>query len=673
MFRFISLIVCLVVGLNLSAQNTSDDTSLDSIQFLRTKSKNKNFEMSERIIFAKRAVVLSKETSVDSTILKSQRNLAYLYLITRDYEQFRDINYKNIKLAYKLNDSISMAIVNNSLGWYHYTEQQNDSAYQYFYKATKLFSKLKKNQLLFETLINMADIQETEKDYIGSEATAIRAIKLSKTLPETEKNLNRLWIFYNLLGVISGELHLLDDAIDYHHKALEICNKMDNGLDNRLYSNNNMAFIYRKKEDYKKSLTLYEDVLKTNNLFNIDPPFYALILDNIAYTRFLLEDTKTDEIEHLFNRAYKISDSVNDTSSLMAVSIDMSKYYRSKNQMDSALYYANKTYTIAKETNTNNVILESLLLKSNLEGGEAAKKYLSEHIKLSDSLLNNERAIRNKFAKIEFETKEIELQNEKIAKEKQQLMIFSGILIITLFLLYIIITQRAKNKELQFIQQQQETNEEIYNLMLSQQDKIDEGRAQEKRRISEELHDGILGRLFGTRLSLDSLNLSTKEEAIQTRSNYIKELKAIEQDIRKVSHDLNTDFVSGSGYKDIIKTLIETQTAAYELKYSLENDNDINWDDISNKTKIHFYRIIQESLQNIYKHANANSVKISFQIKNNVICLTIVDDGSGFELSKARKGIGIKNITSRAKEIKGELEIKSEKDLGTSISIKVPI
>jgi len=655
------------------AQNTSKSSSLDSIQVLRLKSKNKTLEMSERIISAKQAVVLSLETNVDSTILRSQRNLAYLYLITRDYEQYRDINYKNIKLAYKLNDSISMAIVNNSLGWYHYTEQQNDSAYQYFYKATKIFSKLKMNQHLFETLINMADVQETEKDYIGSEATAIRAIKLSKTLSETERNLNRLWILYNLLGVISGELQLLDDSLDYHNKALEICDKMDNGLDNRLYSKNNMAFIYRKKGDFIKSLALYKEVLKTNDLFNIDPPFYALILDNIAYTRFLLEDNKTDEIEYLFNRAYKISDSLNDTSSLMAVSIDMSKYYRSKNQMDSALYYANKTYTIAKETNTNNVILESLLLKSNLEGGEAAKKYLSEHIKLSDSLLNNERAIRNKFAKIEFETKEIELENEQIAKEKQQLMIFSGILIITLFLLYIIITQRAKNKELQFIQQQQETNEEIYNLMLSQQDKIDEGRAQEKRRISEELHDGILGRLFGTRLSLDSLNLNKTEEAIQTRSTYINELKAIEQDIRKVSHDLNTDFVSGSGYKDIIKTLVETQTKAYELEYNIANDDNINWDEISNKTKIHFYRIIQESLQNIYKHANANSVKISFQIKNNVICLTISDDGSGFELNKVRRGIGIKNITSRTKEIKGELEIKSEKDLGTSISIKVPI
>ena len=97
------------------------------------------------------------------------------------------------------------------------------------------------NQHLFETLINMADVQETEKDYIGSEATAIRAIKLSKTLSETERNLNRLWILYNLLGVISGELQLLDDSIDNHNKALEICDKMDNGLVNGCFNGNGVS------------------------------------------------------------------------------------------------------------------------------------------------------------------------------------------------------------------------------------------------------------------------------------------------------------------------------------------------------------------------------------------------------------------------------------------------
>ena len=221
-------------------------------------------------------------------------------------------------------------------------------------------------------------------------------------------------------------------------------------------------------------------------------------------------------------------------------------------------------------------------------------------------------------------------------------------------------------------QKQQEANEEIYNLMLSQQDKVEEARSNEKKRISQELHDGILGRLFGTRLNLDSLNLSESKEAIQKRSNYISDLKIIEEDIRKISHDLNTDFVSGSGFMDILSELIDKQSQAYQFQCEFNHKDDINWESVSNKTKINIYRIIQESLQNIYKHANAKTVKISLKVKNDVICLSISDDGKGFDIQKSKKGIGLKNIKSRVNELDGEVNFESEINKGTTITINIP-
>jgi len=209
--------------------------------------------------------------------------------------------------------------------------------------------------------------------------------------------------------------------------------------------------------------------------------------------------------------------------------------------------------------------------------------------------------------------------------------------------------------------------------MLSQQEKIEEARILEKKNISQELHDGILGRLFGTRLSLDSLNMASSEEAVKTRERYIQDLKKIEEDIRKVSHELNTDFISGSGFVDIIKTLLETQTETYELEYEFDYDDSINWEDLSNKNKIHMYRIIQESIHNIYKHANATLIKIGIQLKNNVILLTIIDDGAGFDVDKAKSGIGLKNINSRVTEINGEISIHSNKGQGTTVQIQVPV
>ena len=123
---------------------------------------------------------------------------------------------------------------------------------------------------------------------------------------------------------------------------------------------------------------------------------------------------------------------------------------------------------------------------------------------------------------------------------------------------------------------------------------------------------------------------------------------------------------------DIVSELIEKQTNAYQLSSSFDYTDDIHWETVPNKTKINIYRIIQESLQNIYKHANANSVKISIQLKNNVICLSILDDGDGFDVNKSKKGIGIKNINSRVSEVEGDAAFNSTLKKGTEVSITIP-
>ncbi len=665
-------ILFFIAAFNLFAQNDNLKTKLDSIELLRKLSKNTNFELESRLIYANKAVQLSLETKIDSTILRSNRDLSFIYLNMGEYEFVKTINHKNLKLANKLNDSSAIAIANYNLGWYYDTELQNDSAYYYYSNAVKMYNKLKKAQLEGNVLLNMAIIQETEKDYIGAEVNSIRAIKLIQTLPPTDKNLDNLWSLHNLLGIIFEKLKQFDKAIEYHEKALTFSDKISDNYIYNLYSYTNLGSVYREKREYQKAIKYFEIILQDETLLETDPGYYAHTIDNIAYTRFLSKDNDKSSVEAMFKRAYKIADSIDDPIIMMSASSNIAELYFSYNEKDSALFYAEKAYKISKETNSFDFVSKTLLLLSKIKEGDVGKKYLFEHIKLNDSLLNNERNIRNKFARIEFETDQIEAENIKISRERLIFLVSSVGLLFTLLLLYIIISQRIKNRKLEFAKKQQETNEEIYNLMLAQQDKIDEGRAKEKKRISEELHDGVLGRLFGTRLSLDSLNMLQTEEAIINREGYINELKTIEEEIRKISHDLNVDFVTGSSFMDIVKTLIETQTLAYQLKYSFTEDDEIPWDDVSNKTKIHVYRMLQETMQNIYKHAKAKHIKISFELKNNVILLTVEDDGSGFNVAKAKKGIGIKNINSRVKEIGGEVEINSKVNVGTKITITVP-
>jgi signal transduction histidine kinase len=671
--RFIFLILFfLSIVSTTNAQNTETQPKLKLIQNLLDEANNRDNELNQRLEFGLKANRLAKETKIDSIILKSNRALSTIYLYSGEYDIFRDINFKNIKLADKLQDTLALAIANQNLGFYNQLNVINDSAYYYYSNASKLYDKINNIKGLGEVLMSIASIQELERDYLGSEENTIKAIELMQQLPQDNDTNYSLWLLNRSLGSISLKLKAYDKSLEYYQRALNISKKIENGLLSELSTKNSIAFAHKEKGDLKTALRLYEEVLNTDKFFEIDPAFYALVLDNVTFTKFLIKDYDKEALETSFQRAYKISDSLEDVHNKIYVSIDMAKFYKELKVKDSALKYANVSYKLSKETSTNEILLESMLLLSELNEGEKGKKFLKEHIHLNDSLLANERSFRNKFARIKFETEQIELENERISRERFWLLMISIVLITTLVLLYVVITQRAKNKELKFAQDQQKTNEEIYNLMLSQQDKVDEARAREKVRISQELHDGILGRLFGTRLSLDSLNFVEGKDAIFNRANYIKELKLIEEDIRKISHDLNTDFVSGSGFMDILTELIENQTQAYNLQHEFKFTDDINWEIVPNKTKINIYRIIQESMQNIYKHANASLVKISIQQKNNVICLTIIDDGDGFLVNKSKKGIGLKNIHSRVNEINGDVHFESELKSGTTITINIP-
>jgi len=646
---------------------------LDSIILLRENSTKSSLSKEKRINFAKRAVELSLKTKIDSTLLKSERNLSFIYLMTGEYDLFRDSTLKNLSFAQKLNDSSAIARSSSNLGFYYYQIADNTSeSYSYYLQALKYYDALNVLNEKAAVLTALATIQDDEKDYLGSEQNAIEALKIINSLEEYEsQNLDKYYA-YNLLGLVSLKLENYEQSIDYHNQAFDVTKTIDDGESKALQTLNNLAFAYREKGELDRSLEIFGELLQNKELKENDITFYALILNNYTFTKFLKGNYDYKSLEKDFHKALKIADSIDDSYTKLAASIDLAKFYKANNEFNSALNYAKQSYKISKDIPINELYLESMFLLSDLTKGEESKNYLKEHIKLSDSLLKVERAVRNKFARIEYETDQLEAENKQISRENLYLLILSAGLLLTAILVYLFISQRAKNRKLKLIQVQQKANEDIYNLMLSQQDKVDEARTLEKKRISEELHDGVLGRLFGTRLSLDSINFKDGKDAMMTRANYIGQLKIIEEDIRKISHELNTDFVSGSGFMDIVSELIENQTKAYGLTYEFNYTDDISWDSVSNKTKINIYRIIQESMQNIYKHANAKAIKISISLEKDVICLDIIDDGEGFDTSKSKKGIGLKNMMSRVEDINGKITFTSQSGNGTTVNVKIP-
>ncbi|NQX84569.1 MAG: tetratricopeptide repeat protein [Flavobacteriaceae bacterium] len=670
-YRSIFLIVLISISVNVFSQTQEE---LDKIQFIQSLRKDAKTlkEYKDKVAKAKQACLLSERLGIDSVAIRSNKDLSNIYMDFDKIHEYGAINKKNLKLIEAAKDSASIGGVHWSLGDYYGEILKTDSAYYHYYKALKVFEA--RHQLLEQgsMLLNMADIQETEKDFIGSERNAIKALKIVEKLPNNPYNIDTMFSLYNILGVVAQRQKNYEEAILYYQKSIDVTPKNKDFYYHHNLATNNIANALEKMERYDEALALYRKILYKSDIKTISPDFYVMLKGNIAHANYLKGNVDVKGIKRDFLEAFKFGEVNNYKTQIMGLSIYISEFYHSLKQNDSAKIFAKRALEIGKIKKSHSHVLQALKLLSKIEEGALGKSYLYAYIQLNDSLLHRERLSRNRFAKIEYETDKLKAENEQISKERLIFLISSVSLVLLFFLIYIVVYQRMKNKELQFIFQQQKANEEIYNLMLGQQNKVEEGRAKEKKRISEELHDGILGKLFGTRLSLDSLNLVNTAEAAKIRSTYINELQNIETEIRRISHDLNADYIADLGFMDIVSSLIENQTKIYGLTFDFEGNKFIDWDALANKTKIHIYRMLQEMLQNIYKHAEASHVKIVFSRKKNVILMSIEDDGKGFNVNRVRKGIGLKNINSRVKAIEGSAEIVSEISKGTRINISIP-
>jgi len=109
----------------------------------------------------------------------------------------------------------------------------------------------------------------------------------------------------------------------------------------------------------------------------------------------------------------------------------------------------------------------------------------------------------------------------------------------------------------------------------------------------------------------------------------------------------------------------------YLMEQIKENDEAMN--NMSPEIKMNVYRIIQEAFNNINKYANATKIGLVLDVDEGFLQLEINDNGVGFNVSKVKNGIGLKNMKSRAEAMKGGISIASEKGKGTNIKLKVPL
>jgi len=646
-------------------------TTNDSATVLAARASDKMLPAKERILLAKRAL---KAASVQKNTIESRNALNKIalqfYYLKEDREVRRTLELVIEKSA-SARDSLNIAKAYNTQGNQYINSQLNDSAYFFFLKSEKLLSKLRDSIALGKNYIDKAFVQLYESDYSGCELSCIQALGYYKNSTEWQSQYDA----FTLIGISSNELKNYDNALIYHNKALDFVNKYpvisNSKIHYRSSTYNNMGYVYQNLNKNKEAIQNFKNGLAEKELITDNPYVYAALLDNLAYSKFKLKDYS--ELPDLFYESLKIRKANQLFSGVVASNLHLSQFYSATNDTLKARQTAAEALAVGKTTQITGDVLDALKQLSIVDHTNASK-YSKEYITITDSVQSEERKAKDKFARIAYETDEILVEKDKLAEQNRSLLYyFVGTLLIGL-LLFVIRSQRAKNRELLLIQAQQKANEEIYSLMISQQETIEESRVKEKKRIAQELHDGVLGRLFGARLNLDSLNKFSDEDSVSSRFNYLSELKNIEQDIREISHDLNREkYVLINNFIAIVNNLLEEQKSSFSPSLTSFIDESIKWDVVSNTLKINLYRILQESLQNINKYANAKNIKITIRKDNESVILDIIDDGAGFDVDTRKKGIGLQNMLSRVAECKGVLDVKSEKGKGTAITVKIPI
>jgi signal transduction histidine kinase len=658
---------------NALAQNQTILKTIDSIHSLRALSKNETLELKKRLEHAKAAQHLAHSIAIDSVTITTNFDLADAYWDNRLFSKNKTILQQNLYLSYKNQDSLSLSKSHQKLGQYHRVKTNlKDSALYHLYSSKKIAIRLNYTFGIARALFDIAVIQKNDKDFANSEANSFKALALLKTVPTSENTKKITGFIYNNLGQIYDSTDNYLESITFYEKALKVKRNLKSPSQKSIGSSlNNLGVLYRKTEKYNLAYSIFDSIFNNEYFRENIPDIYVTAMGNRANTLFLSK--KFEELPYLYYETINYINLHGIEYRLIATYGKLAEYHHYFQHKDSAKYYAYKAKDLAQNYYTDDV-LESLLTLSKVEDDSIAVKHYDAYIKLSDSLLQEERNNRNKYARIEFETDTYIADNKQLIKRNTLISTLAVICILTLILLLVIRHQRAKNKTLRLEKAQQQASADIYSLMLNAQDKMQEGRLRERYHIAEELHDGVLNTLAGTRLSIEYLSSLDHVEASQYQL-YIKELHKAELDIRDLSHALkHSKLDQNKGFVTILEEYVSQCNTLQHFTCTTALDKDIPWLQISDMVKVNLFRCIQEALQNTAKHAYAKTVRITLTLKDKTnVKLTIADDGNGFDPNKIEKGIGLDNMKARANRLKGNFKIDSKPHKGTTLIFVIPI
>jgi PAS domain S-box-containing protein len=198
----------------------------------------------------------------------------------------------------------------------------------------------------------------------------------------------------------------------------------------------------------------------------------------------------------------------------------------------------------------------------------------------------------------------------------------------------------------------------------------------ERARLARELHDDITQRLAFLNIEVDKLemkNESLPEPVRETLRQIGRDIGELSSDIHMISRRLHPATLDVLGLVRSIETECKNFARLRETPVTLDLDGTLQF--LSKEVSLCTYRILQEGLRNIVRHAKATAIQVTLSKKNDILHLLIKDNGIGFDPASNTKnaGLGIASMTERARLIQGDLSIESQPGKGTAIKLAVPL
>ncbi|GAK77609.1 two-component sensor histidine kinase [Nonlabens ulvanivorans] len=481
-------------------------------------------------------------------------------------------------------------------------------------------------------------------------------------------------------------LSTIENALPFEDLVRENCDIAHLSQDPKMLVNCDFYYIYN--EDYETEASIERSIgrlhhskyiAKENDLIDM--------VKSIELNLGILYDlaNRKDSALYYFNSLIPYYEQQEDFETLKDLYNSKAQTLKQSKRYEEAIYYYNKSlndhYPIDNQEKmvmvTRN-LAEAYYLNKNYE--ESATLY-RDKIRISDSLktVAAARSLEELEAKYQTTQKEKENLELKADKEKQRNQIYalSGAAIILLLSGGLIYNNQRKKKliaQKEQIIQKSRADTILKNQELATIDAMITGQEKERKRLAEELHDDLGSTLTTVRLYFENLKEQFSEEKSELVFNRTENLldEAYEK-IRLMSHTRNSGVMASKGLIPTLESLahkvsqggkVHVEVLHHGLDQSLENSLELT-----------IFRILQELLSNIIKHAQATNAVISLTAYEDSINIMVEDDGIGFkkESNQENAGIGLHNIEKRIEDLDGTIEIDSQLNHGTTVNLDIPL